>query len=119
VQRRSPLSAVRPTVPAMPQLQVDPEVLEGSARAVGVERRAADLAAGELGRSFRAIALALPGSQTAGTAELAGGSLVAAVRSLAAELAVLAGALAAAATGYLVVEDGIVAGVERAGRWPA
>ncbi len=102
----------------MPQLQVDPEVLERAARAASADRRTAEQAAGELGRAFTAITAALPGSQAAAAAELAGESLVAAVRSFAAELAVLAGALGAAATEYVAVEHEVSAGIERAGRRP-
>jgi hypothetical protein len=103
----------------MPELQVDPQVLAATARELDAERRGVEVATSAAGPALRAVATALPGSQTAEAADRAGAAVAAAVGALAAELATLTAALAAAAEEYLAVECGAAAGLERAGRRPA
>lgn len=98
---------------------MDPQVLTDAARSVDAERRAVEQAADALGPVVDGVVTALPGARTAAVADETGGALVAAIRSLAAELAILAGALGAAGKQYVAVERDAADGLERAGRRPA
>jgi hypothetical protein len=100
----------------MPELYVEPQVLAEAGRSLATQRSVlADVADG-LPPALGAVAAALPGSRTAPAAEASGAVLTAALRSVAHELAQLAGALATAARDYHVVEASAAAGIERDGR---
>jgi hypothetical protein len=119
VEGRSTAPAHRPTVGAMPELEVDPEVLDAAARAVAADRRRVEHAAAVLEPAVRDLAAALPGSRTAATADRTGAELGASVRALTSELALLAGALGVAAGEYAATDHRAVPGAGRVGRQPA
>ena len=103
----------------MPELQVDPEVLDAAAREVGADRRRVVQVAAALEPAVRDAGAALPASRTADAAERAGVELGAAVRALAADLALLATALGTAAVDYAAADRRAVPAAARAGRQPA
>lgn len=103
----------------MSQLQVTPQVLADAARALDAERESMARTAWAIGSATDSIATALPGAWAAVAAESTGAALTAAVRSAAAELALLATALGAAAREYVAVERDAATGLERAGRRPS
>lgn len=97
---------------------MDPEAVAVAAGALAAERLSLERTAGMIGSVLDGVAVALPGGRTAPAAEATGAALAAAVRSAAAELAVLAAALGAAAKEYVAVEHDAATGLERAGRRP-
>jgi hypothetical protein len=103
----------------MSQLQVTPRVLADASGALRAEHESVGRTAAALIIAAHSVAGALPGSRTATEVESRGTELAAAVRAAAAELAVLAAALGAAATAYLAVDEDTAAGLERAGRRPS
>jgi hypothetical protein len=102
----------------MPELYVEPHVLADAGRSFATQRSVLADVADALPPALGVIIAALPGSRTAEVAGETAATLSAAVRSAAAELAHLAGALARAARDYRVVEQSTAAGLERDGRRP-
>lgn len=102
----------------MPELQVDPQVLTAAARSVAAAQSAVAQVAAGIRPVLGEVEDALPGSRTATVAGHADDVLTAGARSLAADLAALAGTLSAAATEYAAVERVTAAGLERTGRRP-
>jgi hypothetical protein len=102
----------------MPELYVEPHVLADAGRSFATQRSVLADVADALPPALGVITAALPGSRTAEVAGETAATLSAAVRSAAAELAHLAGALATAARDYRVVEQSTAAGLERDGRRP-
>lgn len=100
----------------MPELYVEPQVLAEAGRSVATQRSVLADIADALPPALTTVAAALPGSHTAPAADAASSALTAALRSVAAELAQLAGALSTAARDYHVVEESTAAGIERDGR---
>ncbi|MFL6127531.1 MAG: hypothetical protein ACJ73E_00505 [Mycobacteriales bacterium] len=100
-------------------LQVTPQVLADAAGTLHAQQELVVGTAVAIGAATHDVVRALPGSGTAAGAESTGVELAAAVRMAAAELAVLAVALGAAASEYLAVEREAAAGLERAGRRPS
>ena len=103
----------------MSQLQVTPQVLADAAGTLDAERDSMGCRARAIGSAAGGIAAALPGARAATVVESTGAALAAAVRSAAAELALLATALGAAARHYVAVEQDAASGLERAGRRPS
>jgi len=103
----------------MPELHVEPLALADAGRSLDAQRSVLADVAVALGPALGGVAAALPGSRTAEAAAETGAALAAAVRTAAAELDELAGALGAAARHYVVVERSTATGIERAGRRPA
>lgn len=118
MESRSPAVTLPPYCRAMSELQVEPQVLGDAARAVAADLRTVEQLAAAVEPALDAVATAVPGSRTAAAAQGTGDVLSAAVRALAAELAVLTAALGAAAKEYVAVERDATAGLERAGRGP-
>jgi hypothetical protein len=102
----------------MPTLHVEPRVLADAGRSLATQRSVLADVAGALDPTFAQVAVALPGSRTAQVAGETGAALASAVRSVAAELEGLAGALTAASREYTAVERSAAAGLERAHRRP-
>lgn len=102
----------------MPTLHVEPRVLADAGRSLASQRSLLSDVSAALDPALARVASSLPGSRTAEAAGGTGAALVAAVRSAEAELALLAGALHAAAGEYTAVERSAAAGLERAGRRP-
>jgi hypothetical protein len=102
----------------MPELYVEPHVLADAGRSFATQRSVLVDVADALVPALGVVATALPGSRTAEVAGDTAETLTAAVRSAAAELGELAGALATAARDYRVVERSAAAGIERDGRRP-
>jgi hypothetical protein len=102
----------------MPELHVEPQALVDASRSLATQRSALADVADALAPALGTVAAALPDSRTARTAGHTSAALAAAVRSAAAELAQLGGALSAAAREYTDVERSTVTGIERAGRRP-
>jgi len=103
----------------MSQLQVTPRVLADASGALRTDQESMGRTAAAIIVAAHGIAGALPGSRTATEVESRSAELAAAVRAAAAELAVLAAVLGAAATAYLAVDHDTAAGLERAGRRPS
>ena len=102
----------------MPTLHVEPRVLADAGRSLTAQRSVLADVADALEPALSRVAAALPGSRTAEVAGETAVVLTAGVRSVEAELAVLAAALVAAAREYAAVEQAAAAGIERAGRRP-
>ena len=119
MESRSSASDLRSTVAGMSQLQVSSQALADAAGTLDAEQVAMARTAWAIGSATDGIATALPGARAVIAAESTSAALVAAVRSAAAELALLATALGAAAREYAAVEQDATTGLERAGRRPS
>ena len=119
MEDQSSPSDLRPTVAGMSQLQVTPRALADAARTLQAEQVSVVGAGTAISAAAHGLAAALPGSRTATEAESTGAELSAGVRTAAAELALLAVALGAAAADYAAVEQGAAARLGRAARGPS
>jgi hypothetical protein len=102
----------------MPELYVEPQVLADAGRSLATQRSVLTDVAQAVVPALAGIAAALPGSRTAGAATETGSALAAAIRSGAAELGQLAGALTAAAREYQSAEHVVETGFESGRRRP-